>query len=235
MVKYYNVKFDKKTYNKIWRKNNPERCRENERKYRERNRDAIRVRSREYSKQYRERNYDRVRKSSRDYMKTYRIQNAELVKKQKRIYYKKNKDSVLEKMRLYYRKNKVARLAYANVYRECNRELINKKEKAKSTRKVRYNYIRLLKLRYGLTLEEYTQLSCAQNNQCKICGRHVSRLCVDHKEKGSYRGLLCSTCNVGLGMFRDSITYLQSAIKYLKAYQGKQLKSPKNARSSATI
>lgn len=80
---------------------------------------------------------------------------------------------------------------------------------------------------YGLTVEEYTRLSHLQRNRCKICDRRVHQLCVDHKEKGSFRGLLCNTCNVGLGMFADSIVYLQSAVRYLKAVQRKQLKDVK--------
>lgn len=216
--------FDKQMYNKIWRRNNRERCRENERKYRERNRDAIRVRARGHSKRYRERNRERVLEYARRYMKKYRVENVELVKKQQRTYYKKHKDYILKNSRTYYRENKLAKLAYADAYRERNRESINAKEKKRSRKKVQYNYVRLLKLKYGLTIEEYIRLCKLQRNKCKICERRVYRLCVDHKEKGSFRGLLCNTCNVGLGMFADSVVYLQSAIRYLKVSQGKQFK-----------
>lgn len=74
-----------------------------------------------------------------------------------------------------------------------------------------------LKRIYGLTELEYYRLCRIQNNRCKICNKYTRKLCVDHKKKGSYRGLLCNTCNVGLGMFTDSIKSLQSAIRYLKA------------------
>ena len=36
-----------------------------------------------------------------------------------------------------------------------------------------------------------------------------------HKTK-KIRGLLCHTCNSGLGMFKDNIEYLKNAIKYLE-------------------
>lgn len=216
MVKRGDLMFDRKLYNQIWRRNNRERCRENERKYRNRNRTAIRLRARDHSKRYRERNRERVLEYGRNYMRKYRIKNGELVKQQRRAYYEKHKKNILEKAHAYYLDNKVAKLAYANTYRENNRELINKKERVKSKKKVRYNYIRSLKLKYGLTIEEYTRLSRLQNNQCKICAKRVARLFVDHKEKGTFRGLLCNTCNVGIGMFSDSIANLRSAIRYLQ-------------------
>lgn len=40
---------------------------------------------------------------------------------------------------------------------------------------------------------------------------------VDHcHETGKVRGILCSKCNIGLGMFKDNIASLKTAIKYLK-------------------
>lgn len=62
---------------------------------------------------------------------------------------------------------------------------------------------------YGVTKEELG-IEC-----CMICGS-TERLCIDHCHKTSkVRGILCSRCNSGLGMFRDNIEYLAEAIKYL--------------------
>lgn len=81
-----------------------------------------------------------------------------------------------------------------------------------------------LKTKYGLTEKEYDQLLYSQQGVCAICqGPPVntnppynSKLVVDHNHNtGQIRGLLCQRCNQGLGLFKDSTTYLQSAIDYL--------------------
>ena len=42
------------------------------------------------------------------------------------------------------------------------------------------------------------------------------RLFVDHcHNTGKYRGLLCVTCNTGLGAFKDNVDLMQKAIEYL--------------------
>lgn len=76
--------------------------------------------------------------------------------------------------------------------------------------------------RLGISLEEYNRMHKEQNGKCKICNKEESyegySLAVDHcHETGKIRGLLCSSCNKALGMFKDSITNLQKAINYLGA------------------
>ena len=68
---------------------------------------------------------------------------------------------------------------------------------------------------HGLTVgaaREYRQsVGC-----CEICGG-IQRLSVDHSHTtGTVRGVLCHRCNVGLGMFKDNIESLRSAINYLE-------------------
>jgi hypothetical protein len=59
-----------------------------------------------------------------------------------------------------------------------------------------------------------------QGNVCAICGKGLEkdkRLAVDHNHKtGKIRGLLCVNCNMMLGMSKDNINTLKSAIKYLE-------------------
>jgi hypothetical protein len=61
----------------------------------------------------------------------------------------------------------------------------------------------------------------AQHGQCKICNtfkmnRGRGRLVIDHcHSTGDVRGLLCHSCNVGLGFFRDNPKFLESAATYL--------------------
>ena len=76
-----------------------------------------------------------------------------------------------------------------------------------------------LKHRFGMTLEEYDELFEAQNGGCAICGGSNAsgrRLAVDHDhETGTVRGLLCFECNVGLGKFKDDVTIVRRATRYL--------------------
>lgn len=66
--------------------------------------------------------------------------------------------------------------------------------------------------KYGLTEVEYKQF----NRKCYICGA-LDRLCVDHDHtNNNIRGLLCASCNLGLGNFKDSINLLLKASDYLK-------------------
>jgi hypothetical protein len=52
--------------------------------------------------------------------------------------------------------------------------------------------------------------------QCEICGAD-GKLFVDHDHKVQFvRGLLCPSCNCGLGHFRDSPELLRKAVKYLR-------------------
>lgn len=75
---------------------------------------------------------------------------------------------------------------------------------------------RQLKLKYGLTEAEVTLMKLQQNSACAIC-KETSRLVIDHcHASGAVRGLLCFKCNAGLGFFKDRISYLTAAIKYLE-------------------
>jgi DNA repair exonuclease SbcCD ATPase subunit len=77
-----------------------------------------------------------------------------------------------------------------------------------------------LKILYNLSVDDFNNLMIQQGNCCKICGKHrdtqAKRLHVDHDHiTGKVRGLLCSACNQALGLFKDDIAVLKSAIKYL--------------------
>lgn len=54
---------------------------------------------------------------------------------------------------------------------------------------------------------------------CEVCGKAEGDrpLCMDHcHETGKLRGLLCSNCNVGIGMLGDSCAGVESALLYLR-------------------
>ena len=107
-----------------------------------------------------------------------------------------------------------------------------KKENARKQKEFRnanpdYARWKSIKSNYGLSQEEYLQLSTAQNNLCAICKCPETRttktgqlmnLHVDHNHASkAIRGLLCHKCNAALGLFNDNIANLQVAIDYLQA------------------
>ena len=71
--------------------------------------------------------------------------------------------------------------------------------------------------RYGLTPESYAALVEKQGGLCAICLTKPTRdFDIDHcHQTGVVRGLLCSHCNKAIGMFRDDVERLKSAIQYL--------------------
>lgn len=80
--------------------------------------------------------------------------------------------------------------------------------------------------RFGIPPEEYRRLLEFQGGACAICKEpeasvgnngEVKALAVDHDHAtGHIRGLLCQSCNTGLGMFGDSHFALCAAADYLK-------------------
>lgn len=78
-----------------------------------------------------------------------------------------------------------------------------------------------LKKKYGISLEQYDAMMEGQNYQCAICGDELEdysyKTHLDHcHETGRIRGILCRGCNTGIGMLRDNVDILKSAIKYLE-------------------
>lgn len=79
-----------------------------------------------------------------------------------------------------------------------------------------------LRKMFNISTEEFNILLKKQVGVCAICKQEerldrYSYLSVDHcHETGKIRGLLCSSCNRGLGLFQDKISSLENAISYLK-------------------
>lgn len=82
-----------------------------------------------------------------------------------------------------------------------------------------------LKIKYGITKEQYKEMYLDQDGKCAICKRHetdqykgtILTLTVDHDhDTGKVRGLLCRLCNIALGRFREEILVLKNAIAYLE-------------------
>ena len=74
-----------------------------------------------------------------------------------------------------------------------------------------------LKHAYGITPEQHDAMLAEQAGACAICDTPLgSDPHVDHcHETKEVRGLLCRTCNLGLGHFKDNTARLSRAIAYL--------------------
>lgn len=77
---------------------------------------------------------------------------------------------------------------------------------------------------YGISVERYDQMLAAQGGACAICGVSGPEDCrygvlvIDHDhETGEVRGLLCPTCNSGIGLLGDNLETVQRAVEYLAA------------------
>lgn len=119
--------------------------------------------------------------------------------------------------------------------RRCQND-VSKKWKNKNPEKVKLYTSKVPKNRhlkkcYGITPEQYQEMFDKQKGLCRICNKPetvkdrrqkaIRNLAVDHchesEAKGimKIRGLLCNRCNSMLGLCRDSIATLLSAVDYL--------------------
>ena len=74
------------------------------------------------------------------------------------------------------------------------------------------------KRKYGMTWEQRDEIVDALDSRCEICGTQGA-LNTDHCHTTKrFRGMLCTGCNVGLGMFKDSISSLENAKRYLEKF-----------------
>jgi len=82
--------------------------------------------------------------------------------------------------------------------------------------------------KYGLTLKELDSLETRSGGVCEICdnppnmaGTSSNALNVDHCHKsGKVRGMLCSRCNLTIGVVGEDPSVLESMIAYLRRYKG---------------
>jgi hypothetical protein len=87
----------------------------------------------------------------------------------------------------------------------------------------RYNSIRHRKIKYSVSEIDFNKILKNQSYTCIICSKELTsgnKTHLDHCHKtGKIRGILCNSCNLGLGLFKDSIQSLTKAIEYLSKYE----------------
>lgn len=81
-----------------------------------------------------------------------------------------------------------------------------------------------LKTQFGITVEKYNEMFKLQNGVCAICKQpetvksskgRLKQLAVDHcHDTIKVRGLLCYTCNVGIGFLKHNPNILRIAALY---------------------
>jgi hypothetical protein len=80
----------------------------------------------------------------------------------------------------------------------------------------------VLNRKYNITMDEMKEMLDKQNHQCGLCGDDLKggkATHIDHCHfTGKVRKVLCSTCNTGLGKFKDDPKLLRKAAEYLEQH-----------------
>lgn len=88
--------------------------------------------------------------------------------------------------------------------------------------------------KYGISEEEISAIVAGQGGVCAICfgpPAAYGKFAVDHDHStGEVRGLLCSTCNSGIGLLQDDPVVLESAARYLRAWRQKRKRAESVSR-----
>lgn len=92
----------------------------------------------------------------------------------------------------------------------------------KSYCKICENNVRFKRI-YNLSDKEFDDVMLRkENNKCEICGNENAngkQLHLDHNhDTGKVRGVLCTNCNLSIGLLKEDIDKLEKIIYYLKRY-----------------
>ena len=139
----------------------------------------------------------------------WRRENPEKWKKQREAYRdKRNKK----------RRDKYACMSDGDrdVYNQERRERRKRDPEAKAKSR---KYQRLSVLRQcGMSLEQARDWYDSVEKVCELCGS-TEKLGIDHDhDKKVIRGLLCRSCNLGIGHLKDDYVLLSNALDYLRRY-----------------
>jgi hypothetical protein len=107
-------------------------------------------------------------------------------------------------------------------WREANRDRFNAYQRRNNARPERKRAMRDAYYRrtFGISADDFDALLDSQGGGCAICGtqpERVANLHLDHcHDSGGIRGILCVSCNQGIGQFRDDPDLLDAAARYLR-------------------
>ncbi|GAC1673005.1 MAG: hypothetical protein NVS9B9_29950 [Ktedonobacteraceae bacterium] len=81
----------------------------------------------------------------------------------------------------------------------------------------RCTYLDKVHKKYGVSPEEYNETVAKQEGRCAICRVETQSFHTDHDHENLvFSGLLCMSCNHGIGKFYDNPELLLAAAQYLQ-------------------
>lgn len=120
-----------------------------------------------------------------------------------------------------FNKSKTGKMGRTTTCRTCLKAGVVKKPRKPPIEVSRRAYKRFVA--FGLSSVAFKALFDAQGGRCGIC--HVDMelsgpdTCLDHDHaNGRVRGILCRSCNWGIGQLRDDVRILAQAITYLELH-----------------
>jgi hypothetical protein len=186
-------------YHREWRRKNNKEVREYFRKYRELHKDKLQKRAKKVNAIYYQNNKERIKKVHRKYKAWYVPAHKKEAAEYRKKYHQEHPEQDRTRHTNWLAKNK-------------DKNIMKQRERV-----------------YKISHKEYLEIYNKQNGCCAICGKpssslkrglsvdHDHKCCIGYKSCGKcIRGLLCITCNNGLGMFRDEVRLLKKAMEYLE-------------------
>ena len=136
----------------------------------------------------------------------HRSECADCNKALRKQNYARDPRAYIERAKRWQTKNRDRYLAQQRRHRADNREELREKDQK-----------RWLAGKYSLTPAQFEKLLERQRGACAICGVVMGKdLHVDHDHKAQFvRGLLCGSCNRGIGLLKENPETLRRAADYM--------------------
>ena len=152
------------------------------------------------------------------YRKAYYEAHKEERRASSRAYGEAHKEERRARSKAWHKAHKGEQKAYRKAYYEAHKEERRASSRAYYEAHKEETRVRQYKRKYGVTLADYNRMYKEQKGGCKICGRRPKRrLHVDHDHTtGVVRGLLCSSCNLALGLLSEDSSVVEKVVRYLK-------------------
>lgn len=116
----------------------------------------------------------------------------------------------------WYIEHREENLAYQRRWQDENKERLRASRQRQYMKHREERRAEQLRIKYGITVDEYNEMLDSQGGKCKICGGD-GRLVIDHDhDTGRIRGLLCSNCNSALGLVGENPKIFRGMIVYLE-------------------